>query len=57
MAKSKGLGDDVAKITAALKLDKLAEQIAKSIGKSDCGCKTRQDWLNSRVPYSNKGNK
>lgn len=57
MAKSKGLGDDVAKITAALKLDKLAEQIAKSIGKSDCGCKTRQDWLNSRVPYSNKDNK
>jgi hypothetical protein len=52
MAKSKGLGDDVAKVTAALKLDKLAEQIAKSIGKSDCGCKTRQDWLNSKVPYN-----
>ena len=57
MAKSKGLGDDVAKVTAALKLDKLAEQIAKSIGKSDCGCKTRQDWLNSKVPYNNKDTK
>lgn len=56
MSKSKGLGDDIAIVTAALKLDKLAEQIAKSIGKSDCGCKSRQEWLNTKVPY-NKGDK
>tara|TARA_B110000858_G_C17736963_1_gene442984 strand:- start:556 stop:726 length:171 start_codon:yes stop_codon:yes gene_type:complete len=52
MAKSKGLGDDIAKLTAAVKLDKLAEQIATALGKKDCGCKTRQDWLNDRVPYN-----
>ena len=54
MSKSKGLGDDVAKVTAALKLDKLAEQIAKSIGKSDCGCSKRRETLNNMFPYKDK---
>ena len=52
MGKSKGLGDDVATITTALKLDKLANQIAKGLGKKDCGCGARQAWLNKKVPYN-----
>jgi hypothetical protein len=37
--KSKGLGDDIAKITSATRLDKLAEKISEIItGDTDCGC-------------------
>ena len=49
--KSKGLGDSIAKVTAAAKLDILAEKIAKKLGKEDCGCSKRQDKLNKIVPY------
>jgi len=48
---SKGLGDTIAKITSATKLDKLAEKIAEVAGKEDCGCKKRQDRLNRMFPY------
>lgn len=51
---SKGLGDTVAKVTHTLKVDKLAEEIAKVIGKGDCGCKKRQEKLNNAVPYKKK---
>ena len=51
MAKSKGLGDDIKKITSAVKLDKIAERIARSVGKSDCNCGKRQDKLNKIFPY------
>ena len=51
MSKSKGLGDDVKKITSAMKLDILAEKVAQSIGKSDCGCSKRQAKLNKMFPY------
>ena len=54
MADSKGLGDDVAKLASVIRLDKLAAQIAKGLGKKDCGCNDRQAWLNKKVPY-NKG--
>jgi len=54
MTKSKGLGDTVAKITSITRLDKLATQIAKGLGKADCGCAGKQEWLNKKVPY-NKG--
>ena len=42
----KGLGDIVAKITQATKLDKVAKGIATAMGKDDCGCKARKTKLN-----------
>lgn len=51
---SKGLGDTIAKITNTLGLDKLAEEVAKSVGKQDCGCKKRQEKLNDLFPYKGK---
>jgi hypothetical protein len=47
---SKGLGDTVAKVTHATRLDKLAHLYTKITGK-DCGCKNRQEWLNRIFPY------
>ena len=46
--KSKGLGDDIKRITSAIRLDKLAEQIAKLLDE-DCGCDDRQEWLNEKT--------
>ena len=54
MSKSKGLGDDIKKITSATKLDKIAEQIAASVGKKGCGCAKRQEKLNKLFPYGDK---
>jgi hypothetical protein len=39
---SKGLGDDIKRITSATRLDKIAEQIAKLLDE-DCGCDERQN--------------
>ena len=50
--KSQGLGDTIAKITSATKLDKLAESIAEAVGAEDCGCKARQKTLNQMFPYN-----
>jgi hypothetical protein len=47
-----GLGDSIAKITSATKLDVLAEKIAQVAGASDCGCKKRQQTLNQMFPYN-----
>lgn len=49
--KSQGLGDDIAKLTNLLYLDKLAKQVAKLFGQEDCGCERRKDALNELVPY------
>ena len=49
---SKGLGDTIAKITSATKLDKLAESIATAVGADDCGCKARKKKLNQMFPYN-----
>ena len=49
--KSRGLGDDIKKITSATRLDKLAEQIAKLTSNKDCGCDKRQEKLNKMFPY------
>jgi|TARA_R110002153_G_C13065209_1_gene472630 hypothetical protein len=57
MEKSKGLGDTIKKVTSATKLDVLAEKIAHSLGKADCGCSKRQDYLNAKFPYPNAINK
>jgi len=50
--KSQGLGDTIAKITSATKLDKLAESIAEAVGAEDCGCAGRQQKLNQMFPYN-----
>jgi len=51
--KSEGLGDTIAKITSATKLDKLAESIADAVGAEDCGCNKRREKLNQMFPYNN----
>ena len=48
--KSRGLGDDIKKITAATRLYKLAERIAE-LTTGDCGCNKRQEKLNKMFPY------
>ena len=48
---SQGFGDTIAKVTNALGIDKLAEEVAQAMGKSDCGCKKRQQKLNEMFPY------
>ena len=53
MRKSRGFGDDVAKVAAMLGLDKAADTVAKAAGKKDCGCAKRQDTLNKMFPYKN----
>ncbi len=47
MAKSKGLGDTVAKFTEATGIDKVVNFIAGS----DCGCDKRKEKLNKLFPY------
>lgn len=53
---SRGLGDTIAKITSATKIDKVADSIAKAVGAEDCGCAARRDALNKLVPYKNPNN-
>jgi len=53
-SESKGLGDTIAKVTNALGIDKLAEQVAQSMGKEDCGCNKRREKLNDMFPYKGK---
>ena len=45
---SKGLGDDIKKITSATGLDQLAKRIAQLLDE-DCGCDDRQTWLNEKT--------
>jgi len=52
--KSKGLGDTIAKVTKATGIDKVAEGVAKAMGKEDAGCGKRREQLNKAFPY-NKG--
>jgi hypothetical protein len=47
----KGLGDVVHKVAKITQMDKVAKFVAKTAGKSDCGCKKRQDTLNKRFPF------
>ena len=48
MSASRGLGDDIKKITRATGLDQLAKQIARILDE-DCGCDDRQEWLNEKT--------
>ena len=45
---SKGLGDDIRKITAATGLDQIAKKIAQLLDE-DCGCDDRAEWLNEKT--------
>jgi hypothetical protein len=48
MTNSKGLGDDIKRITSATRLDDLAKRIAQLLDE-DCGCDDRQEWLNEKT--------
>lgn len=45
---SRGLGDDIKKITSATGLDQLSKRIAQLLDE-DCGCDDRQEWLNEKT--------
>jgi hypothetical protein len=45
---SRGLGDDIKKITSATGLDQLAKRIAQILDE-DCGCDDRAEWLNEKT--------
>ena len=45
---SKGLGDDIKKITSFTKLDEIAKRIAQILNE-ECGCDDRQEWLNEKT--------
>ena len=45
---SRGLGDDIKRITSAPRLDDLAKRIAQLLDE-DCGCDDRQAWLNEKT--------
>ncbi len=49
MKKSKGLGDDIEKITKATGIKKVVDAIAEATG-TDCGCGKRKEYLNNRFP-------
>jgi hypothetical protein len=53
MAKSKGLGDSIEKITKATGIKKVVNTVNKITGK-DCGCGKRKKNLNRLFPYNNK---
>ena len=48
MSDSRGLGDDIKKITSAIRLDQLTEKIAELLD-IDCKCDDRQEWLNEKT--------
>tara|TARA_R100000152_G_C6781781_1_gene217100 strand:- start:7176 stop:7376 length:201 start_codon:yes stop_codon:yes gene_type:complete len=52
--KPQGLGDTVENITKATGIKSFLELGMKTIGKKDCGCKKRKEWLNKKFPYNNK---
>jgi hypothetical protein len=55
MNESKGLGDSIEKIARRSRIKQLVESFSKKTGK-DCGCKKRQEKLNTMFPYKTKKN-
>jgi hypothetical protein len=45
---SRGLGDDIKKITSATRLDQLTDKIFQLLN-MDCGCDDRQEWVNEKT--------
>lgn len=56
LAKPRGLGDTMEKITKAVGIRAVVDAVSKALGK-DCGCDARKEWLNSKVPYKPKKTK
>lgn len=52
--KIEGFGDEIARVTKKLGLDKVAEKVAKIAGKKDCNCNKRQNQLNNSDLLVNK---
>ena len=52
--KSQGVGDSIEKMATKSGLKTLTQLAANAMGKKDCGCDKRKDWLNKKFPYNNK---
>jgi hypothetical protein len=50
LMQSRGLGDDIKKITSATGLDQIAKRIAQLLNE-DCGCDDRQEWVNEKTKH------
>jgi hypothetical protein len=48
--KSKGLGDDIEKITKATGIKSVVDKVSKGLN-IPCGCEGRKDALNKLFPY------
>jgi len=46
-----GAGDVVAALTKITGVNKIANFVAKSAGKKDCGCNKRREALNKALPF------
>tara|TARA_R110002051_G_scaffold227284_1_gene289686 strand:- start:452 stop:631 length:180 start_codon:yes stop_codon:yes gene_type:complete len=58
--KSKGIGTKIYEVNKKLGINKVANGIAKAVGKKDCGCKKRAQKLDSiqnKISTMFKGNK
>lgn len=50
---TRGLGDVVAAVTQLTGVEQIAKAITRWTSR-DCGCKQRQEWLNSKFPNKTK---
>ena len=48
--KSRGLGDDIEKLTRVTGIKKLVDNVSKGLN-IPCGCEGRRDALNKVLPY------
>ena len=61
--KSKGLGTTIEKVTTATGIKRVVKAGAKILGKEDCGCGKRRDFLDNpnlavnKIFYKEKNNK
>lgn len=59
-SKSKGLGTTIEKVTTATGIKRVVKAGAKALGKEDCGCGKRRDFLDNpnlavnKIFYKNK---
>ena len=51
MKESKGLGDSIEKFTELTGIKSFAQMTTRAMGKKDCGCNKRKNWLNKKFPY------
>ena len=52
--KAKGLGDVVENVTKVTGIKSLMDFSMGVVGKKDCGCNKRKEWLNKKFPFKNK---